>query len=418
MAQRTVHMRRGSPPLSAAAHPIDPFDSQSEMARCSKLAPPSWLDARRCGGLDRGLHNSRYAAFRAIVRERMAAAALPAPQPGLDPGSDEAGGDAELLELTSFAHVDEYLALQREFIQAATSVDAPDHIQAETQQKLQQLEKDINVYQEQSYLLDPYLEALVSPPARTLQQLVRTASTELDPTSSALAALCRLLYVYSKVRGYKIVSRFLHHEVGDLLPALVLLERVRQSGSRVSWEVPYVLLLWLGIVCLVPFSLKGGTHDEQVASRIELVARSYLPSSGKARDGAAVLLGRLYRREEVAGSAFPAFLTWARGRMRESGSQFERTGILQTLCEMVKNGETHFVQQHLDSVAGVLHDAVQFAQGRNTLVDRFRTKLAGRLALRLLPTQAPAAVDDRVDAFVEELLQALQHQVRIDITSA
>lgn len=64
----------------------------------------------------------------------------------------------------------------------------------------------INVYQEQSYLLDPYLEKLIGPPAQGLQEYVVQQGTAAE--RGRLWRYCRLLYIYTKVRGYKLVCAY------------------------------------------------------------------------------------------------------------------------------------------------------------------------------------------------------------------
>lgn len=56
-----------------------------------------------------------------------------------------------------------------------------------------------------------------------------------------------------KVRGKKYVLQYLPHETKDLYPALAFL--VRERDSKEHWESKYVILLWLGVIVLLPFNL-------------------------------------------------------------------------------------------------------------------------------------------------------------------
>lgn len=291
----------------------------------------------------------------------------------------------------------------------------------------------INKYQEQAYLLDPYLERLVSPLAAELQTVVHHHGPILGTEETAkFRHYCRLLYVYTKVRGYKLVcmyqnerayaARFLPHEVSDLLPLLALLEHWQseiQGGTCVSWECLYILLLWLSLVALVPFKLCSEEHEASPAERMEKIARFFLSRPGKERDAASVLLGRLYRRRDVAQSLVSPFLNWAQSRLQISESPFEVrewltqvTGILQTLCAITKDSDASFAQQHMEAIDTLLQLYLPWTD-KSMLVDRYRTKLFGRLAMQLL---ARCSDDERVDGLVDTLLNSLGHAVRALLT--
>lgn len=59
-----------------------------------------------------------------------------------------------------------------------------------------------------------------------------------------LATLC-------KVRGYKTIIKFFPHEVSDMEHVTELLH----FQSSAVWQIPYILVLWLSIIVLVPFDL-------------------------------------------------------------------------------------------------------------------------------------------------------------------
>lgn len=309
---------------------------------------------------------------------------------------------AEVAELVRFQEEDIFLEIQHEFIDEALGGGA------NADKLLQSLETRLEVYQEQPYLLDPLLAKLVSPPADAIQRFVRTHPCTQDTlTSRQLSLCCRLLYTYTKVRGAKVVctslltALFLTHNVEDLVPVLKLVE----VPGNPSWHVVYVLVLWLGLICLVPFSL----NDVAGIDQIEHVARRLIVRSGRERDAAAMLLGNLYRRRDVGSAHFSRFLDWARSRLRNGAGAFEITGILETLCMIVKNGDASFIQHHIDEMATILDEHMPF-DGNNTLIDRYRAKLSCRLALRVVESsQMKNNVDERVDVLVDELLRALRH---------
>ena len=113
-----------------------------------------------------------------------------------------------------------------------------------------QLEK----YQEQPSVLDPILEQFISPIMSFLQVYVRKAVSKEEyfvpmEVRNLFLILCQL----SKVRGYKTVVKFFPHEVSDMEQVTELLHF--QNNDPQDWQIPYILVLWLSIIVLVPFDL-------------------------------------------------------------------------------------------------------------------------------------------------------------------
>ncbi len=122
-------------------------------------------------------------------------------------------------------------------------------------------------YQEQPQLLDPHLESIVSP----LMKLIRASFEK----KSFLNVLCKMIYILTKVRGYKTVGmsvkfidtpeRFFPHEASDLERTLQLLQQQNPNEFE-FWETRYVLFLWFSLIVLIPFDLK--TIDSEVTSQV------------------------------------------------------------------------------------------------------------------------------------------------------
>lgn len=126
------------------------------------------------------------------------------------------------------------------------------------------------------------------------------------------------LYSFIKVRGYKTIGlyilssiqqlsfgshlttivRFFPHEVSDLS---VIIEYLSTSGPALEpdqWVLRYIILLWLSLVCMLPFDLAQFdiAEEGETAVAINNIAKKHINKAGVERDGAALLLSKLYSR--------------------------------------------------------------------------------------------------------------------------
>ncbi|KAG1751240.1 TBCD protein [Suillus lakei] len=246
-------------------------------------------------------------------------------------------------------------------------------------------------YQEQSYLLDPYLESLVSPVAECLRKYAMTCvNAQGDQSSrSRVERLADLLHNYIKFRGYKTITRFFPHEVADLSIALDFIRLPSGPLKDLNqWGLRYAVLLWLSLICRIPFDLQkfddDATRSGETANAIELVGKDRLNMAGLEREGAATLLARFYARKDTK-QQFASFVEWSITVFRSSDIILS-IGVLQVLCELVKSGSSEqlqaFTQQFLE-ITDTLEQSTTLAS--NTLVRKYRTKLLSRVALRLMP---------------------------------
>lgn len=79
---------------------------------------------------------------------------------------------------------------------------------------------------------------------------------------------------------------------------------LRQSDQ---WALRYVVLLWLSLICMIPFDLAQLDEPAQIghtANTVETLAKSYLGKAGLEREGASILLARLYVRYATSNFLF------------------------------------------------------------------------------------------------------------------
>lgn len=158
-------------------------------------------------------------------------------------------------------------------------------------------------------------------------------------------AICRILYTFCKIRGDKIIVRFLNVEARYLELLLLAIEEAerktesnveQQSPASWTWHERYVVLLWLSQLLFAPFdlstissgdaddfdrpSIDGFQWPQQVPGitlRVIPLATKYLASPGKERDGAKALLVRLAMRKDMRESGvLKALVQWALHTLR------------------------------------------------------------------------------------------------------
>ncbi|SNX81662.1 related to Tubulin-folding cofactor D [Melanopsichium pennsylvanicum] len=380
--------------------------------------------------------------------------------PSADAIIDESAASAvEERELVRFERAQEYLSLLSQLVASNNTPISDSFIPSVSPNDvLGHLVAILDEYQDQSHLLDPYLEQIVSPPVEALQRHVRSLShaPNIDGSSHRLtpgsvSLLSKLIYAYTKVRGHKTILHYFPHEVADLPATLAFLESLQQFSQESCWESRYVTLLWLSLICMIPFDLAkfdlpGCETKATTASRIAAVGEGFLANPGKERDAAAVVLGRLFQRSDVLRQGyFGSFLKKSQEALSSQElSPFHATGILQALCEILKTSEPAFVSEHIADIQAILdvYDTPENAVlVGNALVLKYQTKLVGRLAAKIVPPRSrrrhgnkvlvlgyntassfqdtEAEVDDEEDEsdvpeeteyFISYLIEALQHK--------
>jgi len=163
------------------------------------------------------------------------------------------------------------------------------------------------------------------------------------------------------------------------------------------WHQRYILLLWLSLICMLPFDLAvldSDTGIESDAAKILTVAKRYLVATDKAREGASVLVSRLVTRPDMQQVLLPTFLAWTQAELSAADPTDVRgmvalTGLLSALATVFKLGKR---QDLLPCAAPLLQrlDVCGFAECPNTLLRKLAAKLVQRLGLVFLePRLAP-----------------------------
>jgi len=114
------------------------------------------------------------------------------------------------------------------------------------EREFEQYAQVLSRYQEQPHLLDPHLEELLG----KLLQKIRRPDLDEGERHGAF----KYLYIICKVRTYKVMVKFMPHELSDLEFVLDLLGQ-QDPKEFEQWETRYILLLWMSILVLNPFHM-------------------------------------------------------------------------------------------------------------------------------------------------------------------
>ncbi|KAI0132151.1 beta-tubulin cofactor d [Xylariales sp. AK1849] len=246
-------------------------------------------------------------------------------------------------------------------------------------------------FQELPQLLDPhlprYLPLLAEAYLEHIQdrrrgKLLSSRSQLLAPLSNAI---CRIIYAFCKIRGEKVIVRFLSVETRFLELLLLVIEDSERlsdaaTGHALSdlwtWHERYVVLLWLSQLFFAPFDLStissGDTDDADrpsvpgfqwpmqipgITLRVIPLGLKYLSSPGKERDGAKALLVRLAMRKDMQEiGILKALVQWALFTLRpkkddSAESPYYYIGSLSLLAGILRSSaDTSIMDPYLSSI--------------------------------------------------------------------
>ncbi|KAL3464212.1 tubulin folding cofactor D C terminal-domain-containing protein [Aspergillus heterothallicus] len=251
--------------------------------------------------------------------------------------------------------------------------------------KTERLVSLLEPFQEWPQLLDPHLQSLLPTLVDAFlayllayrdQYSSKSASLESKALYPLPRTVCRILYTFCKVRGAKIISRFLNNEpkyLDPMLRAFIEWDSVTSDNAedspgdiprRLIWEERYMMLIWLSHLLLAPFDLSSLSSDDipipyedieplpiispqtpAVAKSLLSVALAYVNVAGKEREAATMLLARLALRRDMQSLGILNILTdWAFTVIHPSaGSEpsaiYGYIGVLSFLARLAASGQ-------------------------------------------------------------------------------
>ena len=186
-------------------------------------------------------------------------------------------------------------------------------------------------------MLDPHLSALLQPLVFAFIEYLSNHASDYHKSTSHLSpgviplprAICIILYVFCKIRGQKVIVRFLSNEPQYLEPMLDALEswarpersdaaEPLQIHASMVWQESFIMLWWLSHLMLVPFNLTSMSSEKcgvalgdswlcptlphgtpPIARRLLHVSTFYLSFASKEREAAGMLLARLALKPDL-----------------------------------------------------------------------------------------------------------------------
>lgn len=235
-------------------------------------------------------------------------------------------------------------------------------------------------YQEQPHLLNPHLPTIIE----KLLEFIRTK----DVPATLFHAAFKYLYQFTKVRTYKIILKFLPHEISDLDFVLNALEQ-QDIAETNTWETRYMLLVWLSILVLNPFELARfdafkenmGDGIERPLSKMDRIYKLCQLNTDKSdtcSNVGASLTAKFLIRLDIKDKYLPKYLDW----VCESKDEIQ-FGKLAAISNVLKHGKREDLLVHAPKLLSWII-ASDYKSGNDFLKNKYFVKIIQRLGLVFL----------------------------------
>ncbi|OXV05400.1 hypothetical protein Egran_06832 [Elaphomyces granulatus] len=224
-------------------------------------------------------------------------------------------------------------------------------------------------------------------------------------------AICKILYVLCKVRGVKVISRFLNNEPRYL--ELMLNAFIEWDSGAVGnkpaliWEERYVMLMWLSHLLLAPFDLASISTDNIPIPYDNLVVLHLIPPEtpritqsllslclkfivvpGKEREAATILLARLILRPDMQRLGLLRILIEHAFSLTEPSLEINQPNIytcIGALSFLARLGTSSQVEDLAPLATIIFDQSLQIAQGESSVFQVIRSSaLARKLIIKIL----------------------------------
>ena len=326
--------------------------------------------------------------------------------------------------------------------------------------KTEYLIKLLEPFQEWPQLLDPHLSRLVPPIISAyLDYLTTRIATYTHPvkhtSNDAIPlprGLCRLLYTFCKIRGYKVISNFLSNEPKYIEPMLSAYQKWSQlykpnnddqpSRQAIGWEERYIMLLWISHFMLTPFDLALISSDQfrgrlaktsmlpaklpLIAGYVTQIAIDSLGSPSKERDAARILLVRMVLRPDMHSfGLLEVVLDWTLTQLSgdavngAAGSIYRPVGVLSFLAGVVSSADSNVIEPFLQPILRTVQSITQHGNSQqkeihsSALSRKMVVKIMRAVTVQMLHLQSEDALqlplfgEDWLEDVIDYLLNSL-----------
>lgn len=111
----------------------------------------------------------------------------------------------------------------------------------------------------------------------------------------------------------KIAAKYFYSDFYLFESILFYIQSIPQEDTEL-WITRYIFLLWLSLLCMIPFDLSRIGSDlsgnTNIIDSLLILCKHYLSMCGKERDAASVLAGKLLTRRDTYKVQLPSFISW------------------------------------------------------------------------------------------------------------
>jgi len=257
------------------------------------------------------------------------------------------------------------------------------------EREFEQYAQVLSRYQEQPHLLDPHLEELLG----KLLQKIRRPDLDEGERHGAF----KYLYIICKVRTYKVMVKFMPHELSDLEFVLDLLGQ-QDPKEFEQWETRYILLLWMSILVLNPFHMarldayetapndtinsSPINHVQSKSTKMERIyelIQLYVSSNDTCSSMAAYLAAKYFIRSDIKDLYLARFLDWIM-EQHQADTVNVKFGQLAAVAAILKHGKREDLQHYADKLLQWI-TSCQYKDGNDFLKYKYYVKIVQRIGL-------------------------------------
>ena len=268
-----------------------------------------------------------------------------------------------------------------------------------------------------------------------------------------LRAICKILYTFCKIRGSKVVCRFLSNEPKFVAPLLEAFERGIKASPRPKdgthgvvhafvWEEKFIMLTWLCHLMLAPFDLstiassvsEGDSLTIQNLAHLALppdlpgitirlvgVAIAHMHAAGKERDAAIAMLVRLVLRPDMRKLGLhEALVRYSIHQLQSDIAAdmavltYKSIGLLSFLARLIKSADAADVAPYLLYIfssirkLNVLHSEKSSALARKSIIKMYTAISVASLQLDQMDDYQGINISESVlEEVIDDLFSSL-----------